>query len=113
MSFALRSGQEHWSLQVTQFQLVESEEGTHYLVYSEKCSQNNTSGLSDRKVKPTQVMHHTNEANPDRCLVRLYKKYVEHQPDTNETAFYLAPLKKKPNGNTWFSKAPVSHNITP
>ena len=110
MSFALRSGQEHRSLQVTQFQLVEPVDGTRpYLVYSENCSKNNTGGLSDRKVKPKRVMHHANKANPERCLVQLYKKYLEHRPDTAETAFYLAPLKK-PKGNVWYSKAPVGHN---
>ena len=103
MSFALRSGQEHWSLRVTQFQLVESVDGTQpYLGYSENCSKNNTGGLT------LWMVHHANEANPERCLVRFYKKYLEHRTDIDETASYLAPLKK-PKGNVWYSKAPFGH----
>ena len=66
ISFALRSGQEHRSLQGTQFQLVEPVDGTQpYLLYSENCSKNNTGGLSDCKVKQKRMMHHANKANPE------------------------------------------------
>lgn len=109
MNFALRSGQEHRSLQVTQLKLVQPTDDSPYLIYHENCSKNNAGGLSDRKVQPKRVIHHANETNPQRCLVRLYKKYLEHHPDTKETAFYLAPLKK-PKGNVWYSKAVVGHN---
>ena len=78
---------------MTQFQL-ESEDGTYYLVCNENCSKNNTGGLSDRKAKPKQVIHHANKANPEQCLVQIYTMYLEHWLHTNETVFYLAPLKK-------------------
>ena len=61
------------------------------LVYcSDNCSM-------DHKVKPKRVMHHANEANPEQCLMLLYKKYFEHQP------------LKKLKGNI---KAPVGHNTS-
>ena len=109
MSFALRSGQEHWSLQLNQFELVEPKDDTAYLVYHENCSKNNSGGLADRKVKPKQVIHHANETNPERCLVHMYKKYLDRRPETEETAFYLTPLKK-PKGKVWYAKTAVGHN---
>ena len=84
-------------------------DGSPHSVYHENCSKNNAGGLADCKVQPKRVIHHANETNPQRCLARLYKKYLEHRPDTEETVFYLAPLKK-PKGNVWYSKAVVGHN---
>ena len=109
MSFALRSGQEHQSLQLNQFELVEPKDDTAYLVYHENCSKKNSGGLADQKVKPKQVIHHANETNPERCLVHMYKKYLDHRPETEETAFYLTPLKK-PKGKVWYAKTAVGHN---
>ena len=108
--FALRSGQEHRSLQMTQFELVQPTDGEPYLVYVEKFSKNNAGGLSHRKVQPKQVEHHANTTNPSRCLVKLYEKYISHRPtDVPSNAFYLTPLKK-PQGNVWYTKVPVGHN---
>ena len=109
INFALRSGEEHRSLQTTQFKLVEPVNGTPYLIYYENSSKNNAGGLSDRKVEPKCVTHYANDTNPHRCLVVLYKKYLEHRPDMKETAFYLTPLRN-PRGKVWFSKTPVGHN---
>ena len=47
ISFALQSGQEHRSLQLNQFELVEPKDDRAYLVYHENCSKNNCGGLAD------------------------------------------------------------------
>jgi hypothetical protein len=90
--------------------LVEpTDETTPFLIYYENFSKNNSGGLSNRKVMPKQVKHHANLANPNRCLVNLFKKYIGHRPETTETSFYLTPLKK-PRSNAWYTKTPVGHN---
>ena len=63
MNFALRSGQEHRSLKITQIELVEPPDASPYLIYTEKYSKNSAGGLSHRKVEPTckRVVHHVNE----------------------------------------------------
>ena len=94
MHFALRSGQEHQSLQVTQIELVEPSDASPYLIYTENFSKNNAGGISHRKVQPKRVVHHANIENPQRCLVHLYKKYLQHRPKVEEIALYLTPLKK-------------------
>ena len=38
-------------------------------------------GLRHRKVKAKVVEHHENIANPERCVVRLYKNYVSKCPN--------------------------------
>ncbi|MCG8622357.1 MAG: DUF3504 domain-containing protein, partial [Proteobacteria bacterium] len=95
-NFALRSGEEHRSLQVSQFTLTSSPSGVLQLEYTENYSKNNAGGLAHRKVKPKHVVHHANDANPKRCLVRLYQAYMSHRPsETKNDAFYLTPLKSQ------------------
>ena len=60
--FALRSGQEHRSLQVMQIELVEPSDASPYLIYTENFSKNNAqegatkeSGPSCQCRKPTEV----------------------------------------------------------
>ena len=91
--FALRSDQEHRTLQISQFELVKPASEPPDIIYYENFSKTNSGGLSNRKVKPKQVIHHSNMKTPSRCLVNLYQKYLEHRPDTKETSFYLTPLK--------------------
>ena len=93
--FALRSGQEHRSLQFTQFKLVEQTDSPSYIIYTENASKNNRGGISQRKVAPKEVTHYANTDNPQRCIVRLFKVYSQHcPPDCTTAAFYLTPLRK-------------------
>ena len=53
MYFALQSGQEHCDLQFNQIEPPDN--SPLYLVYTE-----NTGGMAQRKLRPNQVMHHSN-----------------------------------------------------
>ena len=107
--FALRSGQEHRSLKLSQFELQTDEDGSSFLLYTENTSKNNQGGLSHRKVKSKSVSCYENKSNPQRCLVRIYQVYLKHRPADCDDIFYLTPLKK-PKGDTWYSKVPIGHN---
>lgn len=50
------------------------------------------------------VNAYENSANPDRCIVNIYEKYVSHRPTSRNCspAFYLRPLVK-PSENVWYS----------
>ena len=52
--FALRSGQEHRSLKLSQFELQIDEDGSSFLLYTENTSKNNQGGLSHRKLAKVQ-----------------------------------------------------------
>ena len=106
--FALRSGEEHRSLQLSQFQLLSSPDGLAQLTYTENYSKNNQGGLLHRKIKPKEVTCYANEDNPSRCLVQLFQKYISHRPP-DSTSFYLTPLRKL-KSDIWYSKMPVGHN---
>ena len=106
--FALRSGEEHRSLQVSQLELIFPPDSPAHLVYTENFSKNNQGGLLHRKVKPKQVTCYANEENPSRCLVTLFQKYMSHRPLETE-CFYLTPLRKI-KSDIWYSKMPVGHN---
>ena len=106
--FALRSGREHrqlW-LRPCQIQLKESD-----LQYTEDVSKNRPGGIKGRKVKPKIVLHHSNTDNPERCFVRLFKKYIQLCPDTptEMSAFYLQPAAK-PTIDCWYTSKPLGHN---
>lgn len=105
--FALRGGQEHRELrfgETSQLKLGENEHG-RFLKFTEDYSKANQGGLKHRKVSPKQVSAFENTICPDRCIVKLYEKYVSHRPPSDVTgvyAFYLRPLEK-PKGDIWYS----------
>lgn len=75
--FALRSGEEHRSLQLSQIELISHPDGSAHLIYTENFSKNIQ---LHRKVKPKQVTCYANEENPRRCLVTLFQSYLGHRP---------------------------------
>ena len=92
MNFALRSGDEHRRLRFhpCQIEAQQDENGQQYLLYTEDVSKNHRGGLVDRKVKPKQVVTIANVSNPERCVVRLFPKYISKRPEgAPDTAFYL------------------------
>ena len=101
--FALRSGQEHRSLKLSQFELQTDEDGSSFLLYTENTSNNNQGGLSHRKVKPKSVTCYENKSSPQRCLVRIFQVYLKHRPANCSDIFYLTPLKR-PKDDIWYSK---------
>ena len=109
--FALRSGREHRQLRLRpcQIQLIEGERP--YLQYTEDISKNRPGGIKGRNVKPKIVLHHANTENPERCFVRLFKKYIELCPTTPSEmdAFYLQPAAK-PTETRWYTSKPLGHN---
>ena len=107
--FALRSGQEHRNLSVSQIKLVEPTDGIPHLVYTENVSKNNPGGLHKRKLKPKMVIHHANVKEPNRCFVMFYKAYMAHRPQNlQHDAFYLTPIRN-PKTEIWYSSMPVGY----
>ena len=110
--FALRSGREHRQLRLRpcQIQVIEKEGERPYLQYTEDVSKNRPGGIKGRNVKPKIVEHHANINNPQRCFVRLHKKYISLCPETPcGSAFYLQPAAK-PTEKCWFTSRPLGHN---
>lgn len=113
--FALRAGSEHRDLRLgkdSQFSIKHDKEaGLDYLEYIEDTSKNNRGGLLHRKVDSKIVRAYENKSNPQRCVLRLFKKYVslrrkgENCPDD----FYLRPLVNW-SDTTWYGTQPVGKN---
>ena len=57
------------------------------------------------------VRVYSNVANPSRCVVTLYKKYMALRPANAPCdVFYLPPLRK-PLPNCWYQPRLVGHNV--
>ena len=110
--FALRSGKEHRNLRhsPSQIEIVERDGERPYLLYTEDCSKNHPGGLKGRRINRKVVKHYANTTTPQKCFVRILKKYRELcPPHPKNNAFYLRPLKE-PSESVWFSREPLGHN---
>ena len=110
--FALRLGVEHRSLRVgPNSQItVHVENSLKYLLYKEDVSKTRQGGLKHRKILPKQVCAYENKFQPDRCIVKLYEKYLSLCPiNMKTTDFYLRPLAN-PKPNCWFTCQPIGKN---
>ena len=96
-NFALRSDKEHRSLKFSHL-TVEPACGNEpeKLVYVSFGEKNNLGGLKHRAVERKRIEHYANGDCPTRCLVRLYKKYVETYCPVAiaKDVFYLSPRQK-------------------
>ena len=111
LNFALRSGKEHRSLRPDMIEYKQLADSKSYLIYNECGSKNNLGGIKDRKVKNKVVKIYSNAANPSRCVVTLYKKYMDLRPaNTPGDVLYLQPLCK-PLPHCWYQPRPVGHNV--
>ena len=110
--FALRSGKEHRQLRNNpcQVKVVERPGERAYLEYTEDLSKNHPGGLQGRQIKPKVVHHHANTQHPERCFVRLFKRYRQLcPPDAPPDAFYLQPARR-PTESCWYSNRALGHN---
>ncbi len=114
LHFALRVGQEHRNLRYgpeSQITVQQDAAGRRFLRYTEDVSKNRQGGLKHRRVTPKSVDAYENEAYPDQCIVRLYKKYVFHRPPhCQNDAFYLRPLDN-PSGDVWYARQPLGIHV--
>lgn len=110
LNFALRSGEEHRNLTWGQLTLHE-EDGSEWLLYTEKISKTNRRGLKDVGIERKQVKAFARTDNPDRCIVELFKRYQSLCPSDIDVdfPFYLQPLRKVKAGQ-WFSLVPIGRN---
>ena len=112
--FALRSGEEHRSLSLAQLEVVKGDETEcSRLRYSSFGDKNFGGGLQHRRIKPKIVEQHENISNPERCIVRLYNKYItkclKNMPQSN--CFYLSPKRHcRVDEDVWFTKSPIGKN---
>ncbi|KAK6173752.1 hypothetical protein SNE40_017154 [Patella caerulea] len=110
LNFALRAGKEHRNLrygQNSQLSLHTSESGDQYLQYTEFVSKTNQGGLKHQKHKKKVVRAYENLDIPERCIVRLYEKYIRLRPKTCACdAFYLQPAKLNSKEH-WYNSIPV------
>lgn len=109
--FALRAGQEHRNLRFirSQIQLKCDKSGKEYLLYTEDMSKNQQGGLQQRKLTPKQVRAYENSENKSRCIVALYKLYLNKRPPGEIEAFYLRPLVK-PKNDIWYRPVAIGKN---
>ena len=101
-NFSLRSGKEHRRLKFSQLTWEPScGDEPEKLIYTSFGEKNNLGGLKNRAFKRKRIEHYANEVCPERCMVYLYKKYLEKCPPEAmaKDVFYLAPRRKYSNSD--------------
>ncbi|XP_062586115.1 uncharacterized protein LOC134247754 [Saccostrea cucullata] len=111
LNFALRAGQEHRNLRIgTNSQLslhISKDDGRRYLQYTEDVSKSNTGGLNHRKIAPKVTRAYENVDEPERCLIKIFEKYISLRPPNGKsTALYLRP-KQRATETVWFDDVPI------
>lgn len=115
LNFALRAAQEHRNLRCdtpeceSQIQIHTGDNGKWFVRYTEDTSKTRQGGINHRKITPKVVNAYENTSHPERCIVRLYAKYMSHCPKIRTNALCLRPLTT-PVGSVWYGKQPVGIN---
>ena len=82
LHLSLRACKEHRDLtfgEDSQLELINDKSG-EYLVYTERISKNKQFGLKHARMEPKQTRIYSLTDNPDKCVVSMYKEYVNHRP---------------------------------
>ena len=115
LNFSLRACQEHRNLEFgpnSQIVLETDDEGNERLRYTERFSKNHRFGINESRKEP-KVTYLYADPDESRCVVAVYKFYVEHRPETNGqsncSAFYLTPINN-PKSRVWFKASPIGVN---
>ena len=67
-------------------------------------------GLGEHVIKNKSVKVFAVVDNPNRCVVRLYKKYMSLRPsNAPSTVLYLQPLRR-PRPDCWYQPRAIGHN---
>lgn len=105
--FALRGGQEHRKLSVSDFEFLTVDEGRAVRFRGGKCK-NFSGGLKDLKKEPKSVLH-ISPFGSDPCIVHILETYIK--AIGNEDPFYRKSLPSKPKEPYRFSKQAIGHNM--
>lgn len=114
---ALRACKEHRDLtfgENSQLMLSFDEQGRECLIYKENVSKCKNFGIKQSRIEPKIVTIYS-AFDERKDVIRLYKKYISHRPESNGRkgclAFYLTPLQT-PIGNCWYKCVPMGvHSI--
>ncbi|XP_062580082.1 uncharacterized protein LOC134242074 [Saccostrea cucullata] len=89
--FAFRANDEHRNLDVSQFSInYDHESGLKYLEFKGRSCKNVQGGLKHKKVE-TKNIHHFEQPENKRCVVKVYEKYLSLIPYSG--AFYRRPME--------------------
>ena len=112
---SLRAAQEHRYLefgQNSQLTLRKDQEGEEYLEYVERISKNKRFGINSTRMEPKVTRICPNLENPSRCVLKLYKEYINRRPSNAGNSFYLTPASNATRSDVWYKRSPLGvHSI--
>ena len=110
-NFALRGGEEHRQLKLSQ---VKRFYNPDHSVYTENSSKNRSGGLAQLRVTNKRVPVYAVPEAGEKCHVRVLDKYLSKLPldAIEQDNFYLTPLSAVPSNSQipWFTSVPVGRN---
>ena len=113
-NFALRGGNEHRCLKISQTVRNISFEGKVRYTYTENCSKNRAGGFNQLSV-PNKVVHQYQDCEAgERCHVNILDKYLSKLPSNvrDKDIFYLRPVISAPIDDTspWYVTVAIGKN---
>ena len=112
LHFGMRARADHRNVCWGDVQLKQDEDGMEYLQFSDcRTKRKINESSQDNNLIDSKVFK--NEANPNRCPIRIYKCFAEKRPNDYCNAgdpFYLSINHGRNSELNWFTKAPIGVN---
>ena len=83
----------------TDLKLEKSSRGD-YLEFNERLTKTRDGKNGEARKFPPKMF--ANRVQPERCPIRLYKKYLEHRPPTENAKQFLLNVNTHPRAKTWY-----------
>ena len=112
LNFALRGGQYYRAHSESNF-VIKNDKNGRYLEYIEFRSKCKQGGISSRKIVQSSSKRraYENKDNPDRCVVRIYEKLIQHLPTgCPAKALFYKPAKNFSTASCWYERNPRGKN---
>ena len=109
MHFVLRGRQEHHDMMVEYFSIEKDDNAVEFITFSEGPTKTRQGGL---RVKPRLATPRMFDTGEKRCLVVLFKQYLEKRPEKNELdrAICVAVIDKPQTSAVLYKKTPMGKN---
>ena len=108
--FGLRGRREHHGMRLEDFRIMKGDDGLEFVEFAEGPTKTRPGGLN---AKPRQFQPKMFQTGGERCLVALFRQYINRRPRNLRASgpFYLSiKYNSGPSDETWYKVQPMGEN---